>query len=118
MRHFLFSGSSRQVTRGLSMVVGSCLALLLAACGGSSMSGVGSTAGTASTATTASSENARLTRVRQRRFVSKPDAAGDFLNGASTTLQASLQLQTFSGAIGLKATSLPRRMQVDFPLSW
>ena len=104
MRHFQFPGSPRQGTRGLSLVVGSCLALLLAACGGSSMSG--STASTASTATTASM---KCTGSCGAAVLSMTDAAGDFLSYIVTV--SSLQLQTASGA-SVETVTTP--MQVDF----
>lgn len=103
MRHFLFSGSSRQVTRGLSMVVGCCLALLVTACGGSGMSGAGSTAGTATTA------SMKCTGSCGSAVVSMTDAAGDFLSYIVTL--TSLQLQTASGA---SVETLTAPMQVDF----
>ena len=104
MRHVQFSRSSPQATRGLSMVVGCCLALLVAACGGDGMSG--STAGMASTSTTASM---KCTGSCGSAVVSMTDAAGDFLSYIVTL--TSLQLQTASGA-SVETLSAP--MQVDF----
>ena len=104
MRHFQFSGSLRQGTRGLSLVVGSCLALLLAACGGSSMSG-----GTASTASTATTASMKCTGSCGAAVLSITDAAGDFLSYIVTV--SSLQLQTASGA-SVETVTTP--MQVDF----
>jgi hypothetical protein len=96
MRHFQYPGSPRQGTRGLSMVVGSCLALLLAACGGSSMSTSSPTASFKCTNCGAA-------------VVSMTDAAGDFLSYIVTV--TSLQLQTASGA-SVETVTTP--MQVDF----
>ena len=101
MRHFHFSGSTRQLTRGLPMVVGCCLALLVSACGGGGMSG-----STASTATTASM---KCTGSCGNAIVSMTDAAGDFLSYIVTV--TSLQLQTASGA---SVETLTAPMQVDF----
>jgi hypothetical protein len=110
MRHFQFSGSSRRPTRGLPMLIGCCLALLVVACGGGSsgMSGAtsSSTAGVTPGGTTST---VSCTGGCGAAVLSVTDAAGDFLSYIVTL--TSLQLQTASGA---SVETLTTPMQVDF----
>lgn len=93
--------------RGSLMGVAACGALLLSACGGSGMGGMGSTAAGASTPTatamacgSSSCGGAMLTMT---------DAKGDFLS--YTVNMTSLQLQTAAGA---SVETLPAVTKVDF----
>ena len=111
MRHFQFSGSSNPRLRGLSMLVGCCFALLVAACGGggsASPLSIGST-GTGTSPTTGTTASTTCTGSCGSAMLSMTDAAGDFLSYIVTL--TSLQLQTASGA---SVETLTAPMQVDF----
>ena len=106
----------RKSFHGLSFVVGCCIALLVAACGGSGSDGslgtktgtTGSTA-TGSTGTTGTSTVMSCTGSCGSTVLTMTDAAGDFLSYIVTL--TSLQLQTASGA---SVETLPAATQVDF----
>jgi Domain of unknown function (DUF4382) len=109
----------RRHVRGVALLIGCCIALLVAACGDEGKndlsSGTTTTAATTpSTATTASTGGATATALScsgscGASVVTMTDAAGDFLSYIVTL--TSVQLQTASGA---SVETLPAATQVDF----
>jgi hypothetical protein len=110
----MFHSSFGRRLRGLSFVLGCCVALLIAACGGDDLTGgmskTGTTASTGSTSSTGGMANAMSCSGNCGATVlTMTDAAGDFLSYIVTL--TSLQLQTASGA---SVETLPAATQVDF----
>ncbi len=108
--------SQRRYARGLSFLIGCCVALLVTACGGGGMAGStpgmgsgGSGAGTGATGTGGSSTPMACTGSCGTSVLTMTDAAGDFLSYIVTL--TSLQLQTAAGA---SVETLPAATQVDF----
>ena len=110
MRNSLFR-RLRKHSRGLQLIVGCCVALLVAACGGrwngdlTSMAATTVTTGTTGGTATAMSCSGSC----GGSMVTMTDAAGDFLSYIVTL--TSLQLQTASGA---SVETLPAPTPVDF----
>jgi hypothetical protein len=110
----------RKSFRGLPFIVGCCIALLMAACGGSSgsgsMSGVGTGTTAGSTGSGAGNTGATGTGTVMSctgscgsTVLTMTDAAGDFLSYIVTL--TSLQLRTAGGA---SVETLPASTKVDF----
>jgi len=113
MGHTQVSRHSLSVLRKLSLLVGCCFALLVAACGGGSgMSGGSSTStngGTTGATTGSTATPMSCTGSCGSTVLTMTDAAGDFLSYIVTL--TSLQLQTASGA---SVETLAAPMKVDF----
>ena len=117
MRNSLFPAYRKHV-RGRSLIVGCCIALLVAACGGSGngdLTGMATTKGsTGTTGTTTTTPGATATAMScsgtcGASVTTITDAAGSFLSYIVTL--TSLQLQTASGA---SVETLPTATKVDF----
>ena len=114
MRNSPFPGLLRKHPRGLSLIVGCCIALLAAACdsGKGDLSGsTGTTVATQGTGTTPAATASALSCSGScgASVMTITDAAGDFLSYIVTL--TSLQLQTASGA---SVETLPAATPVDF----
>jgi hypothetical protein len=116
MRNSLFP-TCRKHVRGLSLIVGCCIALLVAACGGSGMgdlTGMATTKGSTGTTGTTTTTGGTATPMScsgtcGASVTTITDAAGSFLSYIVTL--TSLQLQTASGA---SVETLPAATKVDF----
>jgi hypothetical protein len=113
MRHSLFPGLLRKHSPRLPLLVGCCIALLVAACdsgmGDLSGSSTGTTVGTGTPTTPGTAGVSACSGSCGASVMTMTDAAGDFLSYIVTL--TSLQLQTASGA---SVETLPAATPVDF----